>query len=181
MTGVRSAASSRWVLGKRLLGDVLLGVLLTGALSAPLSAALPLTAEQEATARRVEEQLMAPCCFGSTVATHHSPAADEIRAHVRDRVAQGATAQEILDEYLDRYGERILAQPLARGFNLLAYWLPVVGLLCGTVVVVLWLRRRRRGAGAECLPPSLGELPDDTRRRQQHRLEEELAAFDEGW
>jgi hypothetical protein len=39
---------------------------------------------------------MAPCCFGSTVATHHSPAADEIREDVRARVAQGATAHDPL-------------------------------------------------------------------------------------
>ena len=136
-----------------------------------------LTAEQEATARRVEEQLMAPCCFGSTVATHHSPAADAIRNDVRSLVAQGKNEQEILDLYLDRYGERILAQPVARGFNLLAYWMPVAGWLCGTAVVVLWLRRRRRTVAVEGRLTSQADSSDEARRRQ-HRLEEELAAFD---
>jgi cytochrome c-type biogenesis protein CcmH len=142
------------------------------------SSAPALTAEQAATARRVEEQLMAPCCFGSTVATHHSAAANEIRDHVRSLAAQGATEQQILDEYLERYGERILAQPVARGFNLLAYWIPVVGLLCGTGVVVLWLRRRRRTVGAERSLPDREDEPDDRTLRLQHRFDQELEAFD---
>jgi len=137
-----------------------------------------LTPEQEATARRVEEQLMAPCCFGSTVATHHSPAADAIRDEVRSLVARGRNEQEILNLYLDRYGERILAQPVARGFNLLAYWVPAIGWLCGTAVVVVWLLRRRETVAAQ---GRFTGRPDDSEeaRRQRHQLEEELAAFDE--
>ncbi len=120
---------------------------------------------------------MAPCCFGSTVATHHSPAADAIRNDVRSLAAQGATEQEILDQFLDRYGERILAEPVAHGFNLLAYWIPVVGLLCGTAVVVLWLRRRRPTVAPGGRSTTQADGSDEARRRQQ-RLEEELAAFD---
>jgi cytochrome c-type biogenesis protein CcmH len=136
-----------------------------------------LTAEQEATARRVEEQLMAPCCFGSTVATHFSPAADAIRREVRSLVAQGAHEQEILGQYLDRYGERILAQPVARGFNRLAYWMPAVGWLCGTAAVALWIRRRRRRGAPEGRPANQADDSDEARLRQR-RLEDELAAFD---
>jgi cytochrome c-type biogenesis protein CcmH len=163
----------------RPLGSILLAFLLTCAFVAALPAAPPLTAEQESTARRIEEQLMAPCCFGSTVATHHSPAADEIREHVRSRVAEGATEQQVLDEYLDRFGERILAQPVARGFNLLAYWMPVVGLLCGTGIVTLWLLRRRRAVGPERSPLQAEAEPGGTSPRLRHQFERELAEFDE--
>ncbi len=137
-----------------------------------------LTTEQEATARQVEEQLMAPCCFGGTVATHHSPAADAIRRQVRSMVAAGASAQQILDKYLEVYGERILAQPVARGFNLLAYWMPAAGMLFGTVVVLLWLHRRRRNeATTPPIAPAAGE-PDDTMRKLRLQLDQELATFD---
>jgi cytochrome c-type biogenesis protein CcmH len=156
---------------------VLLALLLTGAAWA--AAAEPaLTAEQEATARQVEEQLMAPCCFGSTVATHHSPTADAIRQQVRSMVVDGASAQQILDKYLDVYGERILAQPVARGFNLLAYWMPVVGMLFGTAIVLLWLHRRRRTVAAESPVTPPADEPDDATRRLRLRLAQELAAFD---
>jgi len=155
---------------------VLLTVLAAGtawqALATPI-----LTAEQQATARRVEEKLMAPCCFGSTVATHHSPAADAIRDDVRSLAAQGRSEQEILDQYLDRYGERILALPVARGFNLLAYWMPAIGCVCGTALVVAWLLRRRETVPAHGRFPA---RPDDSEeaKRRRYQMEEELAAFD---
>ena len=120
---------------------------------------------------------MAPCCFGSTVATHHSPAADAIRDDVRSLAAQGRSEQEILSQYLDRYGERILATPVARGFNLLAYWVPAIAWLCGTAVVVAWLLRRRGTASAQGRFTPRSDDPEEARQRQQ-QMEEELAAFD---
>ena len=155
----------------------LLGLLVAGALASQTLAAPTLTPDQEATARRVEEQLMAPCCFGSTVATHHSSAADAIRADVRVLVAQGRSEREILDQYLDRYGERILAQPVARGFNLLAYWVPAIAWLCGTAVAASWILRRRETAPADGRCPDPPDDSDDARRRHR-QLQEELAAFE---
>ena len=121
---------------------------------------------------------MAPCCFGGTIATHHSAIADTFRQEIRSMAAQGADETQILDHYLNVYGERILAQPLARGFNLLAYWMPGVGFLCGVGLVALWLRRHRSRAGAECLSPDRRSEPDATARQLHDRLEAELAAFD---
>ena len=163
----------------RTLASVMLVLLLSWTLVPATIAEPALTPEQEATARRVEDQLMAPCCFGGTVATHHSPIADKIRQEVRALVAQGVTEQQILDQYLDVYGERILAQPVAGGFNLLAYWMPAVGLLCGTALVVFWMRRHRGPRlEADRGSPRQTHEPDDPNGRLRHRLEEELAAFD---
>jgi len=161
------------------LGSMMLALLLTCALVRATIAEPTFTPEQETTARRVEEELIAPCCFGGTVATHHSPIADKIRQEVRALVAQGVTEHQILDQYLDVYGERILAQPVARGFNLLAYWIPAVGLLCGTTVVALWMRRHRgpRLDGERASPRQSQESADPS-SRLRHRLEEELAVFD---
>ena len=134
-----------------------------------------LAAEQEATARRVEEQLMAPCCFGSTVATHYSPAADAIRRDVRALVARGASEPEILAVYFDRYGERILAQPVAWGFNLLAYATPVGAWLCGTLALVRWCRRRRHGMA----PSSTASAPSGPNaERWLEQMDRDLAALD---
>jgi len=169
-------ALSSWPWGSGLLMFSWLVALLIATCPGRGIAAEPtLTAEQEVTARRIEEQLMAPCCFGSTVATHYSPAADAIRRDVRALVAHGATEQEILAEYLDRYGERILAQPVVRGFNVLAYAVPVAAWLCGTAVVVRWCRRRRRTV-ASSSATRIGE-PIDT-LRWGHQMEKDLAAFD---
>ena len=73
-----------------------------------------LTSSQEALAQRVEGELIAPCCWVQPVAVHDSQAARDIKREVRELVAQGKTEQQILDTFIARYGEKILAAPPAR-------------------------------------------------------------------
>lgn len=121
---------------------------------------------------------MAPCCFGGTIATHRSPLADRFRREIRSMAAQGASESQILDHYLTVYGERILAQPVARGFNLLAYWMPVVGLLCGAVVVCLWLVRRHVPVATDHTTARVPNQQAVAAQRLLDQFDEELAAFD---
>ena len=60
----------------------------------------------------------------------------------------GKTAQEILDAFVDKYGEKALMAPKAEGFNLWGYLLPGSAILvaAGALVAVL---SRRRAAVAE--------------------------------
>jgi cytochrome c-type biogenesis protein CcmH len=74
--------------------------------------------------REIEDNLIAPCCWSQPVSEHYSEVADQIRQEVHAMVAEGKSRDEILDFYVAKYGERILATPRARGFNSLAYILP---------------------------------------------------------
>jgi cytochrome c-type biogenesis protein CcmH len=169
-----SPASTTGARGLRLLPAVLLLAAVV-----PATAMQPeLTAEQEETARHVEGQLMSPCCFGGTIATHQSPVADQFRQEIRSMVADGRTEAQILEHYLGLYGERILAQPVARGFNLLAYWMPAVAFLCGTGLVTVWLLRRRSGKASESSVPGQARETNAAVRRLHDQFEKELAAFD---
>jgi cytochrome c-type biogenesis protein CcmH len=140
--------------------------------AAPAQAPPHLTPEQEALARRLEGMLIAPCCFVSTVAEHRSPLSDKVREEVRAMVAGGATETEVLDAFVAKYGERILAAPTAQGFNLFAYVLPVVFIVAGLIVIVVVMRRHGPQAPS-AQPPS--EIPD----RIKDRFSAELAHFDE--
>jgi cytochrome c-type biogenesis protein CcmH len=133
----------------------------------------PLSAEQEARARAIDDQLIAPCCFSQTVANHNSPIAESIKAEVRQMLAAGSTDREIIDFYVGKYGERILATPRASGFNLLAYVMPALALGAGLVGVVIVLRRWRRPLS---LKPA--EVPPSAESSDQARFEEELARFE---
>jgi cytochrome c-type biogenesis protein CcmH len=137
-----------------------------------------LTAEQEARARAIDDQLIAPCCFSQTIANHNSPIAESIKAEVRQKLAAGFSEREIIDFYVGKYGERILAAPRARGFNLLAYVMPVVAFGIGLAGVVVVLRRWRRPLPVR--PPRVepSALSNDAARRFQARLEEELSRFE---
>ena len=122
-------------------------------------------------ARRIEGELMAPCCWGEPVSQHVSPIAKEMRGEIRSMLADGRSEQEILDLYVAKYGERILTTPPARGFNLLVYILPWVIALAGVAAVTWVLRRwlaRRPAASAD---PALEERYADRMDRELHDLD----------
>jgi cytochrome c-type biogenesis protein CcmH len=114
--------------------------------------------EMEAVARRLEGKLMAPCCWAQTVSHHYSPIADEMRKGIREKLNSGMSEPQVVEAYIAQYGERILASPPARGFNLLAWVLPGAFALLGAGVLVLALRRftaAGRGAVAPTGPAPL--------------------------
>lgn len=103
-------------------------------------------------------------------------AARQMKARIQRRIDEGATKQQIIDEFVADYGRQVLATPPKKGFDLVAGWLiPLGGLALGLVLVPLlvraWNRRRRVAAG----PSSASEgLSDD----DAERLDRELRAFD---
>jgi cytochrome c-type biogenesis protein CcmH len=99
--------------------------------------------ELEKEAKAIEGMLIAPCCWRQPVAVHYSPKADEIRSTIREMLRSGQSRQEILNSFVTEYGDKILAKPPARGFNLLAYLLPVLFLVLGAIVAVSVFRRLR--------------------------------------
>lgn len=97
--------------------------------------------------KKIEQELIAPCCWNMTVDQHESPASRQLRAEVATMLRAGKSKEEIFDQLVAIHGERILARPRRHGFNLMAYVAPVAALAAGSVIVVFFLRRR--------VPPTL--------------------------
>jgi cytochrome c-type biogenesis protein CcmH len=76
---------------------------------------------------------------------------------VRDLLAQGATREEILDFFAQRYGQDVLASPPKSGFNLIAWIFPLAGVAValGAGALVLRAMSARRASGPA--PAPLGE------------------------
>ena len=104
----------------------------------------PTADDVDAQARRIEGNLIAPCCWSQPVSQHYSETAEQIKSEVRHMLTQGYTEQQIYDHYVSLYGERILASPRAKGFNLLVWVLPWVSLGLGTFILVMLLRKWRQ-------------------------------------
>lgn len=102
-----------------------------------------LNPDLEKQAKEIENLIIAPCCWRQPVAVHFSPAADEVRKEIRQMLASGMKEEKILDAYVAEYGEKIRSKPKASGFNLLAYFLPVVFLIAGAVVAFIVIRHLR--------------------------------------
>jgi cytochrome c-type biogenesis protein CcmH len=91
----------------------------------------------------VANELQCPVCENVTVAYSGAPLAAQMRQVIRDKLAQGWTHDQVIQYFVDRYGEAILTQPPKHGLNLLVWLLPGAGLLAGLAAVgaVLWSRR----------------------------------------
>lgn len=148
------------------------------ALAALALAAPALASEQHPTLSELEGQLMCPICEGETLAQSDAPAAVRIKSYIQRRIDEGATRSQIKRELVDQWGTRILAAPPRHGFDLLAWALPIVGLLGGATVIGLLAWRWTRVREPEPAPQrwSLNGHPLDP--DEERRLDDELARFD---
>ena len=131
------------------------------------------TLDPEASARRIEGKLMAPCCMANTLAEHHSGIALKMRSDIRSMLREGWSEQRILDHYVAEYGELVLAAPVPRGFNLTVYVLPFVLLILGSVgVLITALRWSRSRPADEPRGPAPRALDPQDAERLARRLRE---------
>jgi len=93
----------------------------------------------------LEKQLINPCpnCGGMPLAGSYCGGATEAKKKIRELAGQGKTDEEILGAFVGQYGAWILATPPREGFTLLAWVLPVVGIVLGGGGLALFLKRAR--------------------------------------
>ena len=140
-----------------------------------LAVAAPDPQALEQQAKQLEAMLIAPCCWSQQVSVHQSPAADEIKATIRKMLAAGKTPQQILDAYVAEYGDRILAEPPARGFSAALYVLPWI-FLAGSVGLVVVVVRRLRSPGPAVAASDARPAPID--EDVDERIDDELRKLD---
>ena len=96
------------------------------------------TLEKEAQA--IDKMIMCPVCPAETIDQAQVEISFQMRAVVRELLAEGRTRDEVLDYFVDRYGADILAAPPKSGSNLVAWILPIVGVAAGLVGVFFVIR-----------------------------------------
>ena len=111
-------------------------------------------AELDARTRGLGQRMRCPVCQGLSIADSPSASAVAMLSEVRDLLARGYTEEQVLDYFVRAYGEFVLLQPTARGFNLLVWLLPLAAIAAGAVLIALRLRaaRRRGGSGPDAGP-----------------------------
>lgn len=90
--------------------------------------------------------LRCPVCQGSTVGDSPSQSARNMKAEVRDLLAAGFTADQVMAYFEFSYGEFVRLAPKAEGFNLFVWLAPILLLLGGGAVTALAIRRFSAGA-----------------------------------
>ena len=148
------------------------------ALAALALAAPGLASEQHPTLSELEGQLMCPICEGETLAQSDSPAAQRIKVEIQQRIAAGDTRSQIKNRLVAEWGTRILAAPPRHGFDLLAWLLPIVGVLGGAAALGLLAFRWTRERDPEPAPQRWSLNGHPLGPEEERRLDEELARFD---
>ena len=129
----------------------------------------PAPAYDEAAAQDIDRMLMCPVCPAQTIDQTEVTLAQQMRAQVRELLAAGASREEVLSWFRERYGPGIVAEPPRSGINLIAWLVPGAVLVIAMAGGILVLRAMRRtspsdgaaGAGAAAIvSPSETEADD---------------------
>jgi len=129
--------------------------------------------EQRPSAAELESELVCPVCE-STLDTSNAPVALRMKAFIRERIAAGDTKSEIKASLVDQFGPAVLAEPPKKGFELVAWLLPLAGLALGVIVVGLLAWRWSHARGGD-EPADVAEPLDPALER---RLDDELARYE---
>ena len=113
-------------------------LLLIGILSFSTAGADSLTVDE------VADELICQCGCGMVLSEcNHAVCGsrEEMKASIADQIDQGKSKGEIVQFFVEAYGEQVLSSPSKRGFNLTAWIAPFVALLIGGVAVYFTLRK----------------------------------------
>ena len=129
--------------------------------------------EQHPTLVELEGEVMCPTCH-TTLDQSNSLEAQRIEAFISSRIRAGDTKSQIKAKLVAQFGEAILAAPPRRGWDLLAWWLPIAGAAADAIGLAIgawrWSRVLPRGAPEQ--PPNVPLDPAIERL-----IDEELARF----
>ena len=134
--------------------------------------------------QRVQEvgaQLKCPVCQGESVADSPSLLAQQMRGSIREQLQAGKSEQEVIQYFVNSYGQDIVWTPQWQGFTLLAWLAPIVLLLGGLGLLFLTLREWRMVAPVAENTGGGGKqanAEDDELEPYRAQLEQELAEED---
>ena len=103
-------------------------------------------ASLEERAQSIDRSLICPVCPGETVEQAQVELARQMRTVVREKLAQGWDRDQILQFFVDRYGESVLAAPPKSGFSLVAWVVPLVA-VAGAAALLYFVVRAMRKPG----------------------------------
>jgi cytochrome c-type biogenesis protein CcmH/NrfF len=136
-TLAQSAFASRWTRGGAML------------LALAFALAVPTLAQQTERAKEIGQKMKCVCGCNQILTACNHVGCQHSHAMLReidDRVARGDSDDLILQSFVQEYGESVLVDPPRKGFNWLAWIVPIVAPLVAFFVVWELVRRWRHRA-----------------------------------
>jgi cytochrome c-type biogenesis protein CcmH/NrfF len=146
---------------------------------------LHVSAQKTDRAKSVGTKLMCMCGCGQILTQcnhincpYSGPMLKELDAHV----AKGESDELIIQDFVQEYGEKVMSEPPARGFNSIAWYIPGVAFAIGLGIVVTLIRLWRQRDVARLAtvanapfvaPTSASELRDVQLERARQQADRE--------
>jgi cytochrome c-type biogenesis protein CcmH len=144
-----------------------------------VSAQQPTPSDDEVNA--IARQLYCPVCENTPLDVCPTTVCHQWRELIRQMLAEGKSAAEIKQYFVDYYGARVLSEPPLSGINWLVYVVPPAAFLVGSFLLFQAFRTWKRSArepgtgtatsSSNGADPGSGSAADD---KYITRLEEEL-------
>lgn len=97
----------------------------------------------EIRAKELGDQLICPTCVGQTLNDSEAEEAQLLREIIREQLMKGYSDQQVLDWFVDRYGNRVLLNPPLLWETMLLWGLPWI-LFCLFLMKLMGQRRRTK-------------------------------------
>ncbi len=115
--------------------------------------------------------LNCPLCQGYNLQDCPLLVCAQMREVIGEKLAAGESEEDIVAFFVAQYGPQVLNEPPRRGFHLLAWTMPVVGLVLAGAVAAVFLTRSRARPGMQGGPV---HVPEAAPEEYLGRLEELL-------
>ena len=123
----------------------------------------------EARARALHAELRCMVCQGQSIADSNAPLAQDMRAIVRERIAGGASDDDVRGFLTDRYGDYVLLDPPVKPETYALWFGPAAVFVAGAAIAFALVRRARAGARDTGATP----LSAEERRRLDALLDDD--------
>ena len=99
--------------------------------------------------RELLVQLRCPKCQNQAIADSDAPIAQDMRQQVAEMIRAGRSDEEIVDYFVQRYGDFVSYHPPLTPQTMILWLAPIMAMAGGLLLVVFQIRRARRIARGE--------------------------------
>lgn len=94
----------------------------------------------------LSEELRCVVCQNESLAGSQAPLAQDLRQEIREMMEAGMSDHEIVEFFVERYGDFVLYNPPLKPLTYILWFGPAILFILGFIVVFLTLRKRRETA-----------------------------------
>jgi cytochrome c-type biogenesis protein CcmH len=128
----------------------------------------------------IARQIYCPICENTPLDVCPTQACAEWRELIREKLAEGWSEKQIIQHFVDRFGERVLAVPPPRGLNWLIYMVPSFAFIFGIILFyrysITWRKSKTQDFSSE-RTETKNSISSATDSDYINRIEDELQSF----